>query len=221
MTEAVTTLITIDDHPLYRKGVADLLEMEPALSMIGEAPDGQAGLAMARELKPDLILLDLNMKGMDGLSTLKAIKDSELDSRVIMLTVSDSESDVVDALRAGADGYLLKDMEPEDTLKYLRQAAMGRLVISDRLKELLAHALRADGDRQKRQAVELTEREYEIVSLIAQGSSNKLIARRLHISEGTVKVHVKHILKKLRLHSRIEVAVWSLSQQHTDTMRHH
>lgn len=213
MNDAVTTLIAIDDHPLFRKGVADLVQMEPALRMIGEAPDGETGLALALDLQPDLILLDLNMKGMDGLQTLKAIKNSDLDSRVIMLTVSDNEDDVVDALRAGADGYLLKDMEPEDTLEYLGQAARGSLVISNRLKELLAHALRAEGEHEKKQDSALTARETGIVELISQGFSNKLIARKLDISEGTVKVHVKHILKKLKLHSRIEVAVWMLSQR--------
>lgn len=213
MNDAVSTLIAIDDHPLFRKGVADLVEMEPALRMIGEAPDGETGIALALELQPDLILLDLNMKGMDGLQTLKAIKDSDLDSRVIMLTVSDNEHDVIDALRAGADGYLLKDMEPEDTLDYLSQAARGHLVISDRLKELLAHALRAEGGHREKQDGGLTERETEIVTLISRGFSNKLVARKLDISEGTVKVHVKHILKKLSLHSRIEVAVWALSRE--------
>lgn len=213
MSKPATTLIAIDDHPLFRKGVADLVEMEPSLKMIGEAADGESGLALAKSLQPDLILLDLNMKGMDGLATLKAIRDSDLDARVIMLTVSDNEDDVVAALRAGADGYLLKDMEPEDTLDYLSRAAQGELVISNRLKELLAHALRAEGDRQKRRDMDLTEREQEIVGLISRGSSNKLIARQLDISEGTVKVHVKHILKKLKLHSRIEVAVWALNRQ--------
>lgn len=212
MSKDVTTIITIDDHPLFRKGLTDLLEMEPALSMIGEAADGKSGIELAKQLRPDLILLDLNMKGMDGLDTLKAIKQGDLDSHVIMLTVSDSEQDVVAALRAGADGYLLKDMEPEDTLDYLSQAAKGRLVISDRLKELLAYTIRAEGDLGRKQQDELTEREKEIVDLISQGCSNKLVARKLEISEGTVKVHVKHILKKLKLHSRIEVAVWALSR---------
>jgi len=212
MNDSATTLIAIDDHPLYRKGVADLVAMEPSLKMIGEAPDGESGITLASELQPDLILLDLNMKGKDGLETLKAIKNSDLDARVIMLTVSDNEEDVVMALRSGADGYLLKDMEPEDTLEYLRQAARGRLVISDRLTELLAHALRAEGRDSGSKDNQLTEREHEIVNYIAKGYSNKVIARNLKISDGTVKVHVKHILKKLGLHSRIEVAVWSLSR---------
>jgi two-component system nitrate/nitrite response regulator NarL len=213
MTNNITTLIAIDDHPLFRKGVADLIGMEECLTIIGEAASGEEGLALAEELHPDLILLDLNMKGMDGIETLKHIKDSEPDARVIMLTVSDNEEDVVAALRAGADGYLLKDMEPEDTLEYLRQAARGKLVISERLTELLAHALRSEGTHPSdANQAGLTEREEQILSLIAQGLSNKMIARKLDITEGTVKVHVKHLLKKLNLRSRVEAAVWAVNE---------
>jgi len=211
--ESVTTLIAIDDHPLFRKGVADLIGMEGCLEMIGEAASGEEGLELVATLHPDLILLDLNMKGMDGIETLKRLKEKEPDTRVIMLTVSDNEDDVVTALRAGADGYLLKDMEPEDTLEYLRQAARGKLVISERLTELLAHALRTEGThpRDTSQAG-LTDREEQILRLIAQGLSNKMIARKLDITEGTVKVHVKHLLKKLNLRSRVEAAVWAVNE---------
>ncbi|MFO7593308.1 MAG: two-component system response regulator NarL [Pseudomonadota bacterium] len=213
MNEGVTTLIAIDDHPLFRKGVADLIEMEPRLAMIGEAASGEEGVDKARELHPDLILLDLNMKGMDGLATLKQLKEREIEARVIMLTVSDNEEDVAAALRAGADGYLLKDMEPEDTLEYLRQAADGKLVISERLTELLAHALRSEGSHpSSREQAELTERETQILAHIAKGLSNKMIARKLDITEGTVKVHVKHLLKKLNLRSRVEAAVWAVNE---------
>ena len=213
MSEGVTTLIAIDDHPLFRKGVADLIEMEPRLVMIGEAASGEEGVEKARELHPDLILLDLNMKGMDGLATLKQLKEREIEARVIMLTVSDNEEDVAAALRAGADGYLLKDMEPEDTLEYLRQAADGKLVISERLTELLAHALRSEGSHpHNREQAELTERETQILAQIAKGLSNKMIARKLDITEGTVKVHVKHLLKKLNLRSRVEAAVWAVNE---------
>ena len=135
------TMIVIDDHPLFRKGVADLLTMDDNLELIGDASSGQEGLELAAAMNPDLILLDLHMKGMNGLETLKAIKELDLDSRVIILTVSDDEGDVVAALRLGADGYLLKDMEPEDTLEQLHTAAKGRLVISDKLTELIARAL--------------------------------------------------------------------------------
>ena len=212
MSGEITTLIAIDDHPLFRKGVSDLIGMESSLSMIGEAANGEEGLALATELTPDLILLDLNMKGMDGIATLKAIKESDLDARVVMLTVSDHEDDVVAALRAGADGYLLKDMEPEDTLDYLRQAAAGKMAISERLTELLAHALRHEASHPSDlNQAGLTAREDQILKLIAQGLSNKMIARNLDITEGTVKVHVKHLLKKLNLRSRVEVAVWAVN----------
>ncbi len=208
-TEHPCTIIAIDDHPLFRKGLADLIAMEPGLSLLAEAADGGSGIALVQRLRPDLVILDLNMKGMDGMQTLKAIRSADLDSRVIMMTVSDAEQDVIAALRAGADGYLLKDMEPEDTLHYLRQAAQGHMVVSERLTELLAQALRNERlTPENTGSAGLTEREQQILQLIAQGLSNKLIARRLDIAEGTVKVHVKHLLKKLNLHSRIEAAVW-------------
>ena len=206
-----SSVIVIDDHPLFRKGVSDLLSMDASLTLIGEASSGEEGVALAQEKNPDLILLDLNMKGMDGIETLKVIKGLELDSRVIMLTVSDNEDHVVAALRAGADGYLLKDMEPEDILQRLRIAAQGRLVISDNLTELLAHALREESLPKDPEQAGLTDRENQILDLISTGYSNKLIARELGITEGTVKVHVKHLLKKLNLRSRVEAAVWAVS----------
>ncbi len=205
------SVLAIDDHPLFRKGVADLIDMEASLQLIGEAANGENGLRLAVELNPDLILLDINMKGMNGIETLKAIKQMELDSRILMLSVSDNEEDVVAALRLGADGYLLKDMEPEDILECLRSAVQGKVVISDRLTQLLARALREEAEAPKALAeVELTAREREILGLISCGMSNRLISKELDIKEGTVKVHVKHLLKKLNLHSRVEAAVWAL-----------
>lgn len=204
------TILVIDDHPLFRKGVAQLLALDSGFKMVGEAASGSEGLELAKALKPDLILLDLNMKGMNGIDTLRAIRAADLDSRVIILTVSDNEEDLVTALRAGADGYLLKDMEPEDLLANLRNAAQGRMVLSDTLTGMLAHALRQDGQPKRPDQAGLTEREQEILSLIAAGMSNKLIARELNITEGTVKVHVKHLLKKLNLRSRVEAAVWAV-----------
>ena len=156
-----------------------------------------------------MILLDLNMKDMNGVEVLKAIKDAGLDSRVIMLTVSDQAEDLVAALQAGADGYLLKDMEPEDLMAHLSDAARGRIAITDRLTQLLASSLR---DKPRAKSVEeagLTDQESRILEHIVDGKSNKLIARELNIAEGTVKVHVKHLLKKLNLRSRVEAAVWA------------
>jgi two-component system nitrate/nitrite response regulator NarL len=207
------SVIVIDDHPLFRKGVADLIAMEPALRLVGEAASGDAGVRLAQEKNPDLILLDLNMKGMDGLETLHRLHEAERDTRIVVLTVSDSADDVVAALRAGADGYLLKDMEPEDILDSLRRATEGRMVISPQLTELLARALRAEQRPQRPEEAGLTRREEEILRLIAKGYSNKLVARDLGLAVGTVKVHVKHILKKLRLRTRVEAAVWAVSVQ--------
>jgi two-component system nitrate/nitrite response regulator NarL len=208
-----TRVLVIDDHPLFRKGVADLLGMEPALQLVGEAADGVTGLRLARELKPDLILLDLNMKGLDGIETLRRLRaDEHLDARIVMLTVSDTEADVVAALRTGADGYLLKDMEPEDILAQLEDAMRGRMVISPQLTELIARALReTSAEPQHPDQAGLTPREGEILNLIARGYSNKLIARELDVAVGTVKVHVKHLLKKLGLKSRVEAAVWAVN----------
>jgi two-component system nitrate/nitrite response regulator NarL len=150
---------------------------------------------------------------MDGIATLQRLRAEDLDARIIMLTVSDSEEDVVAALRAGADGYLLKDMEPEDILACLQRATQGRLVISERLTELLARALREETRPQRPEEAGLTPREEEILRLVAKGYSNKLIARELDLAVGTVKVHVKHILKKLRLKTRVEAAVWAVNSQ--------
>ena len=210
---ATIKILAIDDHPLFRKGVSDLVSMDQSMTLIGEAANGVDGVRLAKQRNPDFILLDINMKGISGLQTLAMLKEAEVEARVLMLTVSDSEDDVINALRMGADGYLLKDMEPEDILLSLRQAAAGKVVISDRLTQLLAHALREERRKENENAAtSLTERESQILKLVAQGLSNRIIAERLRISEGTVKVHVKHVLKKLNLHSRVEAAVWALSQ---------
>ena len=121
--ETPISIVVVDDHPLFRKGVADLIAMDPLLELIGEAASGEEGLKLALEITPDIVLLDLNMRGMDGLATLKALKEQGYGGYVVMLTVSDSESDIIDALRGGADGYLLKDMEPEHCLLYTSDAA--------------------------------------------------------------------------------------------------
>ncbi|QEP41749.1 two-component system response regulator NarL [Ectothiorhodospiraceae bacterium BW-2] len=214
LAATTATVLLIDDHPLFRKGVADLIALEPKLQLIGEADSGQKGVALALELQPDLIILDLNMKGMDGIAVLQQLKESDIDSRIIMLTVSDHEEDVVKALRTGADGYLLKDMDPEETLEFFRQAALGKLVVSGRLAVQLANVIRGQPTTPLNQSqAGLTEREQQILIHLSQGHSNKLIARELGISDTTVKVHVKHILKKLNLRTRVEAAVWAMNSQ--------
>ncbi|MDX1755393.1 MAG: two-component system response regulator NarL [Marinobacter sp.] len=212
-TDAPASVLLIDDHPLLRQGIKQLVEMEEDMEVIGEASNAHDGITLALDSEPDLILLDLNMPEINGIETLKRLRAENVGSRIVIFTVSDHEDDVVAALRAGADGYLLKDMEPEDLVPQLRQAAVGRMVISDRLTTLLAEALRS----QKPEATgasydSLTPREKDILKLIAEGLSNKMIGRKLDISDGTVKVHVKHLLKKLNLRSRVEVAVWAVEE---------
>ncbi|WP_395344478.1 two-component system response regulator NarL [Ningiella sp. W23] len=207
------TIMMVDDHPLLRKGLNQLIELEDDLKVVGEASSGAQGIDLALELEPDLITLDLNMQGMDGLETLKNMRDKGVDARIIMLTVSDNDEDVVEAVRLGADGYLLKDMDPEEIIEKLREAALGKMVMSSKLTEILATALRKPERAGSRALASLTSRELEILKLIAKGMSNKLIARELNISDGTVKVHVKHFLKKLNLRSRVEAAVWMVNHQ--------
>ncbi|MGF2688476.1 two-component system response regulator NarL [Marinobacter sp. DUT-3] len=214
MSETPASILLIDDHPLLRQGIKQLIEMEDDMQVVGEASNATDGIRIATELEPDLILMDLNMPEVNGIEALKTLREQSISSRIVMFTVSDHEDDVVAALRAGADGYLLKDMEPEDMIQQLHQAAVGKLVISDRLTTLLAEALRSQKPQQSSRPDfdSLTPREKDILRLIAEGLSNKMIGRKLDISDGTVKVHVKHLLKKLNLRSRVEVAVWAVEE---------
>jgi two-component system nitrate/nitrite response regulator NarL len=204
------TVLVIDNHPLFRRGVRQLLALDPRLQLAGEASSGEEGIPLALSLDPDLVLLDLNMKGMNGIETLKQLREAGCGARIVMLTVSDSADDVVAAIRAGADGYLLKDMEPEDLLASIREALFGRMAISDSLAGVLARALRGEAQSVVHDAGQLTDRERDILACVATGMSNKLIARELNITEGTVKVHVKNLLKKLNFRSRVEAAVWAV-----------
>ena len=202
------SILLIDDHPMLRTGVKQLVSMAPDITVVGEASNGEQGIELAESLDPDLILLDLNMPGMNGLETLDKLREKSLSGRVVVFSVSNHEEDVVTALKRGADGYLLKDMEPEDLLKALQQAAAGEMVLSEALTPVLAASLRANRATSDRDVSQLTPRERDILKLIARGLPNKMIARRLDITESTVKVHVKHMLKKMKLKSRVEAAVW-------------
>lgn len=211
--ESPASILLIDDHPLLRRGIKQLLELEEDMIVVGEASHAGEGIQKALDLDPDLILLDLNMPDINGIETLKMLRAKEVTARVLIFTVSDHEEDVVAALKSGADGYLLKDMEPEDLIIHLRHAAHGKMVVSERLTALLAEALRNQRNRPSGPDVSsLTARELQILRLIAEGLSNKMIARRLDVTEGTVKVHVKNLLKKMHFRSRVEVAVWAVQE---------
>ena len=214
VADKATTLL-IDDHPMLRNGVKQLLSLDTTLTVVGEAGDGIQGVKLAEELDPDLILLDLNMPGMNGFETLDQLRLRSLSGRIVVFSVSNYSDDLITALKRGADGYLLKDMEPEELLAALKQAAAGKMVVSPTLTPILAQSLREDRSEGERDIDQLTPRERDILKLIAQGLSNKMIARKLDITESTVKVHVKHLLKKMKLKSRVEVAVW-VHQQRVD-----
>jgi two-component system nitrate/nitrite response regulator NarL len=209
----IIRVLIIDDHPLFRKGVSQIISDDPNFEVVGEAASGQEGLDLADELQPDLVLLDLNMKGMDGLETLRRFKQTDLLARYVILTVSDSEDDLMEALKSGADGYLLKDMEPEDLRANLMKASVGVTVLQDSLTDVLKKALTEPDTRVTVASAGLTDRENEILDCLAEGMNNKNIARKLGISDTTVKVHIKNILRKLNLTSRLEAAVWKHQQK--------
>lgn len=204
-----TTVIIIDDHALFRKGVSQMVSSDPDFFVVGEAASGADGLLLVKQLKPDLVLVDLNMKGMNGIETLTHIKEEQSNTRCIVLTVSDAEADLLEALRAGADGYLLKDMEPEDLCESLKRAMSGVTILHESLTEILKNALLHPTLSKSEEEMSLTEREREILECLANGLNNKTIARALGISDTTVKVHIKHLLSKLKLTSRLEAAVWA------------
>jgi len=210
MTTSEHSVVIVDDHPLFRRGLSQLLNTLDSFRLIGEAANGHDGIDLVKRLQPDLLLLDLNMKDMSGIDVLKVLKATDLETRVVLVTVSDQADDLVAALRHGADGYLLKDMEPEEMVESLEAAASGRVIVSDALTHLLAAAIRKSNRPESQDAAGLTDQEVRILELIAGGMSNKLIGRELDIAEGTVKVHVKHILRKLGLRSRVEAAVWAV-----------
>lgn len=209
--ETTTRILLVDDHPMMRRGLRDLLDLEDDLEMVGETGNGEDAIRLAQAVEPDLILMDLNMPGIDGLETTRRMREAEIDARIIMFTVSDDQGHVLEALRHGADGYLLKDMDAEELVEQIRLAATGRMALSPELTQVLAEAIRV---RPKPSGgvlfSSLTKREREVLRQIAKGQSNKMIARRLGITEGTVKVHVKNLLHKLGLRSRVEAAVWVL-----------
>lgn len=208
MQQPALTLMIVDDHPLMRRGVRQLLALDPRLEVIAEASNGTDALAEARHQEPDIILLDLNMKGMSGLDTLKALRHEGISSRILVLTVSDARSDIFAMVDAGADGYLLKDSEPEILLAHILQASRGEKVFSEGVTRYLANRQHsADPLRQ------LTERERDVLQEVARGLSNKEIAAILHISEETVKVHIRNLLRKLDVRSRVAATVMWLESR--------
>lgn len=201
-------VLLIDSHPLFRIGAAQLIANHEDFEVVGEAGCCADGAALAEALKPDLVLMDLNGDG--DFEALSRINETSNSIVVIVLTASDDEQDVLRAVRAGVKGYLLKGSEPDEILEKLRLAWRGQTVFTETLMDLLLNAMRDGSPSTRTDPACLTARETQILELIAGGQSNKNIARELNISDGTVKVHVKNILRKLNLKSRLEAAVWAL-----------
>ncbi|ABZ74750.1 two component transcriptional regulator, LuxR family [Shewanella halifaxensis HAW-EB4] len=208
----IAKILLVDDHPALRQGLAQLMSLEESLDVVAQASSGEEAISLAVQYEPDIILLDLNMRGLSGIDTLISLKNAQVKSKVIIFTVSDNESDVVQAIKFNTDGYLLKDSEPEELIEKIHLALQGEFVISSPLTQILAQSLRSGGKKVS-QLEELTQRELQIVKLIASGKSNKEIANKLGITDSTVKVHVKNLLKKLTLKSRVEVVLWAVENK--------
>ncbi|EEX2832826.1 nitrate/nitrite response regulator protein NarP [Escherichia albertii] len=204
-------VMIVDDHPLMRRGVRQLLELAPGFEVVAEAGDGASAIDLANRLDIDVILLDLNMKGMSGLDTLNALRRDGVTAQIIILTVSDASSDIFALIDAGADGYLLKDSDPEVLLEAIRAGAKGSKVFSERVSQYL-HEREMFGAEEDPFSV-LTERELDVLHELAQGQSNKQIASVLNISEQTVKVHIRNLLRKLNVRSRVAATILFLQHR--------
>jgi two-component system nitrate/nitrite response regulator NarL len=205
-------IVLVDDHALCRNGLSDLLTHRGGMEVIAALSDPEQVIGTLREHKPDLVVLDLRMPAMDGLTLLRRIRTEGIETPALILTMSDSEADLSAALRAGVRGYLLKDMEPEDVIAAIGNAARGELIVAPSMTLKLAQLLQSGskGSDRRGMLASLTEREREILDHLARGESNKTIARALDISHDTVKLHVRHILSKLNLSSRVEAAVFAV-----------
>jgi DNA-binding NarL/FixJ family response regulator len=194
-------LVVVDDHSLFRRGLVSLLIDMPEFQVVGEAGDGQEALTVVATLQPDIVLLDLNMPVMDGIETVTAIRSQSKDQRILMLTISQDDEDLLAAIRAGADGYLLKNTEPDELRKALLRLHEGQSVLSP---EVTAPILKALARSSQMPKVLLSDRELEVMQCLAEGQTTLQIANSLFISENTVKTHVRHILEKLEASNRTE-----------------
>ena len=204
----------IDDHALFRGGLQELLQ-RLGVDVVGAEGDCSKGIQGVASVKPDVVLLDMRMPDMNGTEVLTVLRKHYPAMPISMLTTSREEADVIEALQNGAQGYLLKDMEPDELIDALQQIVRGNTVVAKELTSVLAKAVQGESHRSSTQASsidELTPREREILCHLADGQSNKVIARNLGISDGTVKLHVKAILRKLEVHSRVEAAVIAVEQ---------
>jgi DNA-binding NarL/FixJ family response regulator len=216
LSEPIRVLVA-DDHALFRRGLEMVLSQEPDIEFVGEAGDGFEAAEKAADLLPDVVLLDVRMPRCSGLEACQAIKDVAPSAKIIMLTMSDEEADLYEAIKAGANGYLLKEISIDDVASGIRAVAEGQSLISPSMASKLltefASMIKKDDERQQVPAPRLTDRELQVLKLVARGMNNRDIAKELFISENTVKNHVRNILEKLQLHSRMEAVFYALREK--------
>ena len=208
-------ILIVDDHTLFRSGIKLALQRHEGLEVVGEAGDGLEGIKRAKQLKPDVVLLDLHMPGIGGLEALRVLVEDVPETQVVMLTVSEDAEDLLETLRAGARGYLLKNIDTEFFLESIQRAARGESVMSPQIAHKLADSLRAPPKGGSSASAvnpgKLSPREREIIVMLAHGASNKEIARVLNLSESTIKIHVQGILRKLHIAKRVQAAVYAVA----------
>jgi two-component system nitrate/nitrite response regulator NarL len=206
-------ILLVDDHTLFRSGIKLLLQRNPEFEIVGEASDGLDGVKRAKQLRPDVVLMDLNMAGLSGLEAMQLIVEDMPEVAVLMLTVSEEAEDLSTALKNGARGYLLKNIEADYLTQAIKRAAAGEAVIADSMTAKLVMQFRSGMNAPTVVEKEkLTPRERETMVCVARGESNKEIARNLNVAESTVKIHVQNILKKLNLSSRVQIAVYAVER---------
>lgn len=217
MTARIRVLV-VDDHTLFRSGVIAVLSRQPDVDVVGEAADGLEGVKRAKHLAPDIVIMDLHMPGIAGKEALKLLAEEVPEARVLMLTVSEDGQDLLDCLRAGAAGYLLKNTDIDALVDAVRHAHEGDSVVSPEMTSKLVQGIRSPAGNPVASAMaSLSGREREVLRHVARGASNKEIARRLDLAESTVKIHMQHILKKLHLQSRVQAAVFSVENGLSET----
>lgn len=219
-SEECIRVVIVDDHALFRKGLDLILSEEPDIKIVGEAADGIEAVARAEELSPDVVLMDIRMPRSNGIEAARRIRDRLPDTRVIMLTVSDADEDLYESVKAGASGYLLKEVAIEELADAVRAVARGQSLISPSMASKLLTEFNAlsqqVAERSRSMSPRLTDRELQVLKLVAKGLSNKEIAQELFIAENTAKNHVRNILEKLHLHSRMEAVVYAMREKLLD-----
>ena len=210
-------VLVVDDHALFRRGLEMVLGQEPDIEVVGEAADGAEAVAKASALLPDIVLMDVRMPRRSGIEACTAIKDVVPSAKIVMLTISDEEADLYEAIKAGASGYLLKEISIDEVASAIRAVAGGQSLISPSMASKLlsefATMIKKTDERHQVPAPRLTERELEVLKLVARGLNNRDIAKELFISENTVKNHIRNILEKLQLHSRMEAVVYAVREK--------